>query len=152
MQSFQLSSHNALLNAFLYVTAGAGRHPSCAADSVTLNRFIPEFKRDILPEMITHMSTGLITRRATVSQVRYIIRDALKNYLSAIGRIHPRHLELVSLKDDLCLPPEGEELEVICNRISAQLFCDRPSLETRAQWTEFLDLYLYFLSRGRMPE
>jgi hypothetical protein len=81
-----------------------------------------------------------VTTKATVAHVRRVMEEVLTVYLFSIGKNFPLQRPFtVNLANDLHLPPVGRDLERICIRLSEVLFCEKPSVETRAEWSEFLD-------------
>jgi hypothetical protein len=103
--------------------------------------------------MATGIAPLITTNRASVSDVRRVIRKALTEYLFSIGKSYPAHDEsTLELERDLHLEPNSPHLELVCNRISERLFCDKPHRQTRGEWIEFMDLYLYYLARGLTQE
>ena len=82
-----------------------------------------------------------------------VLRKVLTDYLLSIGKSYPAYDELIiDLEHDFHLPPNSRQRELVCHRISEELFCASPTSEMIAEWREFFDLYLYYLSRGCVQE
>jgi hypothetical protein len=90
---------------------------------------------------------------ATVFQVRQVIGEVLAVYLFSIGKGFPQKIEWsADISDCLQIKPSGQELEMLCNRLSEVFLCEKPTFKTRKQWTTLMDLHLFYLSRARTEE
>jgi hypothetical protein len=99
---------------------------------------------------MTHSAMPLMgARKPTVSHVKHIVGQTITEYLRSIRESIPSLTDMtLDLAEDLYLPPHRRDLEILCNRLSAELFCETPSGEQRRQWAKLSDLYAFYLSNA----